>query len=103
MDKQINAQKETESRSARRYEYLLSQKQKMDAIDDPEKEIDRLNSSAAVLQNETHVSQSILTVSSDIRKELTEMKHIFQTNTSFYEEELASMKNALEKLLLANK
>jgi len=100
VEKQINNEKETESRSTRRYEYLLSQQKKMDKIDDPEKEIERLQQSINDFQQDISISKSILDVSGDVRKELSDMQDIIKTNMSFYDGELASMRDALAKLLL---
>jgi len=100
LEKQISKERETESRLTRRYEYLLLQQKEMGSIEDPEKEIQRLKQSSKDLQLEIEISQSILDVSGDVRKELSGMQDVITKNISFYDGELDSLKDALAKLLL---
>jgi phage shock protein A len=100
IDQKITAEKETESRSARRYEYLLSQKQKMDTIKDPKKEIERLQEKTIDYQHEIKVSRDILDVSGIVKKEMTDVCNILKSNVSFYDNELESLQSSLSSLLL---
>jgi len=100
VDQKINTEKETESRSARRYEYLLSQKQKMDTISNPEQEINRLQEKSNDYQHEIKVSRDILDVSGSVKKELTDVCHILKSNVNFYDNELDALQKSLSSLLL---
>jgi chromosome segregation ATPase len=100
VDQKINTEKETESRSARRYEYLLSQKQKMDTISNPDQEIKRLQEKSNDYQHEIKVSRDILDVSGSVKKELTDVCHILKSNVNFYDNELDALQKSLSSLLL---
>jgi chromosome segregation ATPase len=100
VDQKINTEKETESRSARRYEYLLSQKQKMDTISNPEQEIKRLQEKSNDYQHEIKVSRDILDVSGSVKKELTDVCNILKSNVNFYDNELDALQKSLSSLLL---
>ena len=100
IDQKIKAENETESRSARRYEYLLSQKHKMDAISDPEQEIQRLQKISNDYQHEIMVSRDILDVSGLVKKELTNVCNTLKSNVSFYDNELVSLQESLSNLLI---
>jgi len=100
IDQKIREENENESRSARRYEYLLSQKHKMDAISSPEKEILRLQENAKHFQHEIKVSRDILDVSGMVKKELAESCNTMKSNALFYDNELDSLKESLSTILL---
>jgi len=100
IDQKINTEKETESRSARRYEYLLAQKQKMDTISNPEQEIKRLQEKSNDYQHEVKVSRDILDVSGSVKKELTDVCNILQSNVSFYDDEVDALQKSLSSLLV---
>jgi len=100
IDQKIKDENENESRSARRYEYLLSQKHKMDAISSPEKEIIRLQKKAEDYQHEIKVSRDILDVSGIVKKELSESCNTLKSNALFYDNELDSLKESLSTILL---
>jgi chromosome segregation ATPase len=100
VDQKMNTEKETESRSARRYEYLLSQKQKMDTISNPDQEIKRLQEKLNDYQHEIKVSRDILDVSGSVKKELTDVCTILKSNVSFYDNELDALQKSLSSLLL---